>query len=268
MVRYSRVLLHENGPAIWPDHKPNEEVIDLRATTPANIWSATYQGLPTSPAGAVFMREWWQSKNRYEPADRRLYRQAVRRWISCDTAGATSESAAYSCFIVFELTPEYRVLIREVQRARLPYPGLTPAIQALASKYYDPEPAVNTLCSVIIEDRSTGSPALQTLAATAEPWLQEMLWPFIPQEDKIMRAYRSAVYCKDGCIMLPYPDESVANWLTDFEDELFTFPESKFADHVDAFSQGVWCMRNWIQEGLMARHDAALRSAQQRVTAS
>lgn len=260
MARYSRVVLHENGPALWPERKPLDEVLDLRDTTPANIWIATYQGVPTSPAGTVFLREWWHGQNRYDITDRKLQRRAIRRWISWDTAGTTGEAAAYSCGIVFELWPDYRVAVRDVLRARLTFPELPPAIERLASKWFDPAPEANSLAAVIIEDRATGGPAVQTLQANAADWLTGMLWAFQPDEDKVLRAHRAAVWCRQACVLLPEPSDH-CRWLPDFENELFDFPESAFKDQVDAFSQGIWALRHQVHQGFVARRAAAERMA-------
>ena len=80
-----RVKLHDNGPALWPEHKPVEQVLELQATTPEDTWETTYQGNPTPPAGSVFRRAWWIGKNRYDPADRGLINSCLARWVSWDT---------------------------------------------------------------------------------------------------------------------------------------------------------------------------------------
>ena len=44
---------HTHGPAPWPDHRPLETVLALRAESPAVTWFGTHQGLPTPPGGTV-----------------------------------------------------------------------------------------------------------------------------------------------------------------------------------------------------------------------
>ena len=53
-------------------------------------------------------------------------------------------------------------------------------------------------------------------------------------------------------VLLPHPGAG-AVWLMDFEDELFSFPQSAFLDQVDAFSQLVLFVENYLAEGWAAR---------------
>jgi hypothetical protein len=53
--------------------------------------------------------------------------------------------------------------------------------------------------------------------------------------------------------LLPYPDEGTMAWQIPFETELFDFPSGATADQVDAFSQGVLAISQWIETGWRAR---------------
>ena len=53
-------------------------------------------------------------------------------------------------------------------------------------------------------------------------------------------------------VLLPQPGPE-AVWLMDFEDELFNFPQGRFADQVDAFSQLILYVENYLAEGWRAR---------------
>lgn len=248
MAVQHRVLLHRDGPALWPRHKPPGEIRELKATTPETIWEATYQGNPTPPGGSVFRRAWWRGENRYDAADRGLVARCVGRWISWDTAKKESEQHAFTACTVGEMTPEYRLVIREVWRERLPFPDLPEAIEAKA-KVHNRD---GKLRGVVIEDKSSGTSALQTLRATAEDWLRPLLIAFMPGGDKVQRAQQGAVWCKNGCVLLPSPGELVP-WLLDFEDELFGFPGSVFADQVDALSQLILYLEHYLAMGFQAR---------------
>jgi predicted phage terminase large subunit-like protein len=248
MAETRRLLLHRNGPALWPEHKPLHEVLGLMSETPETVWETTYQGNPTPPAGTVFRREWWRESNRYDAADRSHLAQCVARWISWDTGLKDADGNAYTAGVVGELWPDYRMAVREIYRERLQFPDLPPKIEWLARKHN----ADGKLRGVIIEDKASGISAYQTLRASANDWLADILIAFEPNGDKIVRANQAAVWCKNGCVLLPWPGMSVP-WLVDFEDELFNFPGSSFMDQVDAFDQLILYTENLLAEGWRAR---------------
>lgn len=244
-----RYKLHDRGPALWPEHKPLAEVLKLRATTPDLIWSGTYQCRPSVAGGLTFSRAWWSGgKNRYDASDEGLRLKAVARWQAWDTALSESDDAAWTAMVEGELWPDYRMAIRKVWRARLPFPALPPQIASAArSANWD-----GRLRAVVIEDKASGTSALQTLNATAEPWLSDILVGFVPTEDKETRARLAAVWCKLGCVLLPEPSEA-APWLNDFESELFDFPNATAKDQVDALSELILYVENLLAEGWHAR---------------
>ena len=67
-----------------------------------------------------------------------------------------------------------------------------------------------------------------------------------------MRAGAASVWCRNGMILLPEPGPG-AEWLMDFEDELFSFPQSVYKDQVDAFAQALLFLENYLSEGWTAR---------------
>lgn len=246
--RESEVVEGKTLAALWPDHKPLTEVLDLMATTPPPIWSGTYQGTPTPPGGSVFMRAWWDGKNRFDHANAGLSNWVVARWLSWDTGLKDEDDSAYSALTVGELWPDYRLALREVWRDRLEFPDLPDKINRFAH-YYNRD---SKLKGVIIEDKASGTSAYQTLIKTAESWLVPLLVAFMPTTDKVTRASQASVWCKNGSVLLPHPGESCP-WLMDFEDELFEFPGSVYKDQVDSFSQLVIWTENLLAEGWRMR---------------
>jgi predicted phage terminase large subunit-like protein len=242
----TRYLLHSNGPALWPEHKPLADVLDLQATTPADIWSATYQGAPTAPEGSIFKRGMFE-RQRFDASSVAIKSQVVARYVSWDTAAKDKEHNAFTARVVGDLMSDYRLFIREVWRDRLQFPDLPPEIERSARRH----DADGRLRAVIIEDKSSGTGAYQTLSS-ANANLRGRLVAFQPGGDKTTRANQAAVWCANGCVWLPEPGPD-APWLLDFEDELFSFPGSEFADQVDAFSQLLIYTENLLAEGRRAR---------------
>lgn len=243
-----RYLLHTQGPALWPEHKPLDEVLELQATTIPQVWEATYQGNPTPPEGTIFMRAWWSGKNRYDLLSSQFINWTVARWLSWDTALKDDQENAYSACTVGELWPDYRLAIREVYRERMGFPDLPDRIQSMAARYNRD----GKLRGVIIEDKASGTSAYQTLRKNADSWLHDLLVAFMPTEDKTTRGNQAAVWCKNECVLLPEPGDHCL-WLYDFEDELFNFPGSVYKDQVDSFSQLILYTENLLEDGWRVR---------------
>lgn len=246
-----QVLLHTNGPALWPVHKPLSEVLELRATTPELVWSGTYQGTPTPPGGYIFKRSWWPFERRYDLNDGRIKNFTYARYLSYDTGQKDKETADYTGCTVGELWPDYRLGVRYVYNERLEFPDLPTRIEEDARRWnYD-----GKLAGILIEDKVSGTSALQTLLATAPAWIAALLIPFMPTTDKTTRGSQAAVWCKNGCVLLPIPNDT-AVWLPDFEDELFGFPQSAHDDRVDSLTQLILWLEHILAAGRVARGEA------------
>jgi predicted phage terminase large subunit-like protein len=242
--------LHTNGPALWPEHKSLDEVLELKATTPHDIFECTYQGNAVPPGGLIFDRAWWnEPERRYtQPEGQAFWKETVGRWISWDTAEKDKETNAYTVATVLDLLPDYRIAVRDVLRIRCQTPDLVTEARTLASRYnYD-----DKLRGMVIEDRSSGTTLYQTLAQAHESWIRERLFPFLSSDSKEMRAKQASVWCNLGCVLLPHPDGAVP-WLHDWEEELFNFPGVTYKDQTDSFSQGVLYLEHLLSSGYRAR---------------
>lgn len=204
----------------------------------------------TDPAGKPFLRDWWRSGNRFDAAaDRALLHTVVGRWHSWDTALKTAEHNAFTALVVGEVTADYRLVIREVWQDRLMVPFLAETVRdrAVAGN------RDGKLEKVIIEDQASGTGVVQTLGL-GDAWLAKRLFAFRPgpHGDKVQRAQQAALWCKRGCVLLPHPGAS-SPWLYEFEKQLFNFPDVEYRDMVDAFSQLVIYLENYLAAGWRAR---------------
>lgn len=244
-MRTYETVIHRNGPALWPEHKPLAEVLKLKAVTPELIWEATYQGNPTPAGGYTYRREFWSGRNRYHADE--LRGRVIGRFQSWDTAEGTGDANAWTAGVTGAILDDYRLAIVDVYRERLTFDVLPATIESVARQWNRD----GLLRYIVVEDKSSGKAANQTLRATAPNWLRPMVSPYQPVGSKEHRAGQAAVWCRNGMVLLPHPD-AAAPWLMDFEDELFTFPQGKFADQADAFSQLVLFMENYLAEGYAA----------------
>lgn len=241
-MRHTTTVVHTNGPALWPEHKAVNEILALRETTPALVWEGTYQGNPSPAGGYTFRREFWSGQNRYHAGE--LDPLVVARFQSWDTAETDNATSAYSVGITGDILRDYRLLIRDVYRDRLTFDVLPAAIETQARRWNHD----GRLNYITIEDKSSGKSANQTLRATSPEWLRGKLSPFQPAGSKEQRAAAAAVWCRNGMVLLPHPSPDFP-WLMDFEDELFAFPQSTFMDQVDALSQLILFLENYLAAG-------------------
>ena len=193
----------------------------------------------TNPEGKPFLKDWWTGKARFLGDEKAPV--AVGRYISWDTALENKEKSAYSAAVVGEIQADYRLKILEVWRGKPIFPELPDVMTDLARKYNRD----NLLRGIIIEGAASGKPAIQTLRASAPEEIARAVIEFVPKGSKEERANQAAVWCKRGLVELPYPS-SATNWLPPFERELFNFPESQFADQVDAFGQLILYLENFL----------------------
>jgi phage terminase large subunit-like protein len=238
-----QMKLHDDR-VIWPEHRSLEQTLELQETTPDFIFQTTYQGHAIQPSGSIFKREWWNGKNRFDPVSY----QYVSRWISYDTASSEDENNAFTAWVVFDLLPDYRLVVPHAGRDHIEFPDLIGNIVSVSTSW-----KVN-LKNVIIENKSSGMPAIQTLRKSAPDWLRPYIKDYNPKVDKPTRWNQAALWCKLGCVLLPEPGSSV-EWLYDFEEEIFTVPNAAFKDYADAFSQGILFLELLLEQGLKSRRE-------------
>ena len=208
-------------------------------------------------SAATYSRQWWEDgRNRFDAGDPAFRNRSIARWISWDTGLKDKDTNAYSAGVVLEMQPDYRVLVRDVRRERLTFPYLVPAIEEFAAKHN----ADGKLRGVLIEDKASGTSAIQTLRQSGPEWLRPLVLPFTPSGDKRQRGEQAAVWCRLGCVWLPHPSPAV-RWLLPFEQELYEAPGSEFMDQCDGLAQGLLYLEHMLAAGHHARSSGTGESA-------
>lgn len=188
--------------------------------------------------GKSFDSAWWRGKSRFLMGEREQVLFRIHSW---DTALTNTAKAANSADIIFEVLADYRIRVVGVWAGKPLFTELTDQIEKLF-KAWDGDERTS---AVVIEGMASGKPAIQTLRSGANQELAAKIIEFVPKESKEERANRAAVWCKRGLVLLPHPDAD-APWLADFEMELFNFPYGGKKDRVDAFSQGILYLENYL----------------------
>src|SRR3990167_2073502 len=183
-----QVKLHDS-PVIWPEMKPESEVLALRDTTIEYVWQTTYQSKLFNPKGNVVKREWFN--DRFGEIG-----VPIGRWISFDTALSDTESSAKSAMVAGALMPDYRLKIIDVWAERVQFPQLLNIIKNFANKHNEG----GLLKSVIIEGKVSGISAAQTLRQSSDEWLSQKIQLFTQRYDKETRLSQAALWCSLGCV--------------------------------------------------------------------
>jgi phage terminase large subunit-like protein len=208
-------------------------------------WNAEF----VDSSAVVWLREW--AEDRYDPDDEALARSAVARIISYDTAMKDKVENAYTACVVADLLPDYRLLVRYVWRERLLFPNLVDAMRRDIAAWRLPKPHATY---VLIEDVVSGTSAYQTLMASGDDALREMLHAVKPEGSKDQRFETAGVWIKNRRVLLPKPAASV-RWLHAYEGEVFE--EGAFKDQRDASSQVINWMQRFLEDGLHMKTEAA-----------
>jgi predicted phage terminase large subunit-like protein len=220
-------LNRSEGEALWPSKFPVEALTRIREAIGSSAWSSLYQQRPVAAEGAIFKREWLKSFTGQPECYRIIF--------SLDTAFKTGESNDYSVIGIFGETQNGFYLL-DMVRERLDFPALKSRTIAKAA-YWKPS-------AVLIEDAASGQSLIQTLKLeTRLPIL-----PVKPLGDKESRASSVSPLFESGRIYLPQQ----APWLSDFIDELTSFPAAPHDDQVDSCTQAL----TWLhQQNAHSYHD-------------
>ncbi len=207
------------------------------------------QQRPAPAGGSIFLKEWYDGINRYDPSDTRNFTKTVARWLFYDTAFKDEEQNDSTARIIFELLPDYRILLREAWWQKMQVPQVTADVNDNTKRWmFD-----GKLRGTIVEDKGSGIAVLQTLRQGADTKVSDLLKEFNPgTASKPERARRAALWCSRGCVLLPAPHENMP-WLFDFEDLLFKAPNTKIKDPWDAFSMGILYLENLLAQGWKLR---------------
>jgi predicted phage terminase large subunit-like protein len=215
-------LGRREGAPLWQSHFSLETLDRIRQAIGGAAWASLYQQRPAAAEGAIFKRQWWQYWT--EATLPPHFEQLV---ISLDTAFKATSSSDYSVGLVVGMgRTGYYVL--DCWRQRCEFPALKRAIEMLVMKW-NPD-------RVLIEDTASGQSLIQELKLIS----RAPIFPIKIDSDKVSRANAATPMAEAGRVFLP---QGVA-WVTDFIDELSSFPRASHDDQVDSLTQALNFLRN------------------------
>jgi predicted phage terminase large subunit-like protein len=239
----------EEGDLLWPERFPPEEVarikFNLGEEAPGQL-----QQRPTAKGGAIFTKDTWDGKNRYDPEEISNYQDVVAWFLIYDTALKDEEQNDYTAHLVGGLTSDYKLLIRWAGQDKLQFPDLVRGIEDNTRYWQD-----GRLRAVVIEDKVSGTSAIQTLRRNARPEIAQLIQAFAPKGSKEYRARAASVWCSRNCVLLPNPSPQ-APWLYELTEGpfgLYKFPRAQHDDLVDAFTMLILYCEYLLAEGWKLR---------------
>jgi predicted phage terminase large subunit-like protein len=239
----------EEGELAWEDRFPRKVVEALKVTLGSD-YAGQEQQRPVAEGGGIYETAWWAGdRNRYLIDDGVLVKA---RWLMIDTAFKENQTNDYSACTLFELTMDYRLRVRPLWNERLPSPRLVERIERTAEEWRRGRDGRDLLLEVVIEDKGSGTSAIQTIQAGARRWLAARIIAFMPSGDKEYRARQAATWCERGMILLPYADERIAV-LYELEYQLEHMPAVEHDDLEDTFSMGIIYLEHMVAKGWQAR---------------
>lgn len=207
----------KTGEFLHPNREGSEEIEIAKIELGSYAFNAQYQQNPVSNNNSLISREWIQ---RYNTA-----LEFATIYQSWDCAVKDGELNDYSVCTTWGVSSNQYYLI-DVFRKKINYPDLKISVLAQAEKF-----AANT---ILIEDKASGQPLIQELSTT----LGIPIIPITPKYEKFTRFINTLTLFESRRVFLP----THAPWLSTYELELFSFPETKHDDQIDSTTQ----FFNWI----------------------
>ncbi len=224
----------EEGELLWDKRFPRPVIEKAKKTHGALGYSALYQQAPVPPGGYVFKAEHERLFTISPEGDTYLLItpggiQAVPvPWCSLvttsDVAVKEKESAAYTVFSTWAITPAKDVLLLDVVRGHWSIPK-----QKEVGKQVYRSWVCERYRALYFEDVGYQSAIGQDLLMEGIPCL-----PFHPQGqgDKVMRAGGASIWQEAGKSYFL----KGAHWLEEWRTEIYAFPKGAHADQVDTYS--------------------------------
>ena len=223
-VGNSRFHTRRPGDLLQPARESRQELDRTRAIMGGMVFQAQYQQAPIPEAGNIVQLKWFRQYDVLSPPT--TGSQIVQSW---DTAIKGGDTNSYSVCTTWRLAGGSHYLI-DVLRRQCDYPALLQLVVGQRN-LYDAD-------TLLIEDKASGSTLIQDLPHHYQ------IDPIAirPEKDKRTRLAAVSSLIEQGLVHLPRE----APWLSEFLEEILGFPQRRFDDQVDSFSQylGWWRNRN------------------------
>jgi predicted phage terminase large subunit-like protein len=222
------IIGRTQGEALWPEFGFTEERMkQIKSDVGSYVFNALYQQRPSAADGTIFKREHFRyfreetihNQQYFIVGDKRYEKLKCWAFQTVDTANSLktiNDPFVVSTWIV---TPDKDLLLYDVYRTHIEGPDQKPLMKEQAQRY---KPRFQA-----IEDKTFGTNLIQECKREGMS-----IRPIKVDKDKVTRSLVIAARYEVGKV---YHREN-APWLTDYEDELLSFPRGKHDDQVDTAS--------------------------------
>lgn len=203
----------ERGEALHAVREPVELLDRLRSEIGAANFAAQYQQAPLKQVGSLVKPHWFPRLELMDAVDGEI----TQSWDTGIKAGVGHDASACATFLLKEGIHHliHMLVVREE------YPQLKRLMVSHAARF--------SPSAILVEDKASGQSLLQDLRAECDL----PLIAYTPDADKTTRLIRVTPLMEAGKLALP----KFASWLAALEEELFSFPDGRHDDQVDAISQ-------------------------------
>ncbi|WP_214629999.1 phage terminase large subunit [Paenibacillus agaridevorans] len=216
------------GEPLWPEFGFDAHRLEqIKSDVGSYVFNALYQQRPSAAGGTIFKREHFRyfreeviGNMPYFVLGEKRYRK-YDLWIFQTVDTANSEKTINDYFVVstWYVTPHNELLLYDVYRTHITGPDQKPLMRNMSNRFRPRYQA--------IEDKTYGTNLIQEMRR------EGMTVKAIKvDKDKVTR---SLVIAARYEVSMVYHREG-AQWLTDYEDELLSFPRGKHDDQVDTAS--------------------------------
>ena len=214
------------GDLLNPTREDREILAQLRRDSGPLVFSAQHQQAPVTAEGNMIRMEWFGTYDEVPPRHKLI--KVIQSW---DTGMTSLPTSDYSVCLTWGFQrEEYKWYLLDVFRKRLDFPELRRAVIDLRERWRADK--------MIMEEAASGYAIYQDLRSKGEKW-PIMIKSAVSKEERLNGCLAEV---EAGHFLLPRE----APWLTEFRHELKAFPQGKYDDQVDAFSQFVrHQMVNW-----------------------
>jgi predicted phage terminase large subunit-like protein len=203
------------GEILHPERMPRSELGARRKLDP-ETFSAHYQQTPIPPGGIIIRKAWVRYydvlPSRNSPS------VALQSWDAASKLGELNDWSVCTTWLIQD--GKYHLM--HVLRDRLNYPSLRARAIEHARAY--------TANKIIVEDIGVGMGLIQDLQKAGVPAVAVK-----PTRNKKTRMQVQSAKFEAGLVFFP----KEAPWLSDYQAELFAFPNVRFDDQVDSTSQAL-----------------------------
>ena len=208
-----------NEKSLWPERWPLEALLQKKANMAPQYWQAQYMQSPTSEAGALIKREWWQDWDKADPPD------CDYVIICLDAAQEAHNRADYNAFqawgVFYDEREKANIILLDAWQKRMEFPELK---KSMFAEYERWQPD-----ACIIEKKSSGSVLFQEMRAAGIPVSE-----FTPGkgQDKIARVNSVSDIFASGLVWAP----KARRWAMEVIEQCSDFPNGEHDDAVDALT--------------------------------